>query len=434
MNLRFPSFFRIIVCFCLIGSSSCFKREYQGPPDTLSYDPQLKVTHTIAQLLTMPQGAAITNDITICGVVVMDDRSGNYYKSIVVQDSTAGIELLLDQSNLYNDYPVGRKIYVKCKGLFLGNYNGNPQLGYTPAASGSLSNIPAILMSNYIVKANYPNAIVPDTFTITELAAATATRLNTLVAIRKTEFADDNVGIPYAEQAGLSSATSLTIQDCSGSKAKLRTSGYAKFQPYLTPVGNGTMVGVFTKYKTDIQLVIRDTNDVDFRGVRCSGGAPQHTIFEDVFTNLNNWNAVSESGAEVWGIVQFGNPKPCAMISGYSGGNHANEDWLISKPINLAGYNTFTLTFETAAKYYGNILSAYISANYAGSGSPAAATWTPLTGAVFADVSGNFTFIQSGNIDLSSFKNQQIFLAFKYTSTTSAASSWELDNVKIKGQ
>ncbi len=86
----------------------------------------------------MPQ-SEITDDVIIGGIVCMDDKSGNYYKKIVIQDETGGIEIEIDQTNLYTDYPVGRKVYVRCKGLFLGNYFDIPQLGATPDERGSLA-------------------------------------------------------------------------------------------------------------------------------------------------------------------------------------------------------------------------------------------------------------------------------------------------------
>src|SRR5690554_4227010 len=133
--------------------TACVKKDFKPPIDNSQYDPELHVTHTIQEIQTLPQGQMIEEDIIIQGVVVMDDKSGNYYKKIVFQDETGGIEILLDQNNLYNDYPIGRKIYVKLNGLYLGNYGSNLQIGYTPDASGALSQIPFILIDNYIVKA-----------------------------------------------------------------------------------------------------------------------------------------------------------------------------------------------------------------------------------------------------------------------------------------
>jgi hypothetical protein len=278
MHPQFTRLFAITLFVCLFAIVSCLKKNYEGPPDISGYDPKLPVTNTIEQLLSKPKGAAITGDITVYGIVTMNDKSGNCFNKLVVQDSTAGIEILIDESNLYNDYPVGRKVYIKCKGLYLGNDSNNPQLGAAPDNTGNLSAIPATLADDYIVKANYPNAIVPDTLTIAQLSANASSYLNRLVAIKNVEFTEAHAGVPYAAPASLSSSTSHPVQDCNRDAVSLRTSGFAKFQPYLTPKGNGTLTGIFTKYNTSIQIYIRDTNDVHFDGSRCGSGNQPLTI------------------------------------------------------------------------------------------------------------------------------------------------------------
>ena len=72
----------------------------------------------------------IQDNIIIGGQVVSEDRSGNIYKSLYIQDATGGIELKLGKSGLYNDYKLGQWVYVKCSGLTLGKYNDMLQLGF----------------------------------------------------------------------------------------------------------------------------------------------------------------------------------------------------------------------------------------------------------------------------------------------------------------
>ena len=62
--------------------------------------------------------------------MISEDRSGNVYKSLYIQDETGGIELKLGKNGLYNDYKLGQWVYVKCSGLTLGAYNGMVQLGW----------------------------------------------------------------------------------------------------------------------------------------------------------------------------------------------------------------------------------------------------------------------------------------------------------------
>ncbi len=97
------------------------------------YEPvTLTANKTILELKSMYNKAPlkIQDDIIIKGQVVSEDRSGNVYKSLYIQDETSGIEIKLGKSGLYNDYKLGQWVYVKCSGLTLGAYNGMLQIGY----------------------------------------------------------------------------------------------------------------------------------------------------------------------------------------------------------------------------------------------------------------------------------------------------------------
>ena len=75
---------------------------------------------TIMELKSLYKNAPvkIEDGIIIGGQVISEDRSGNIYKSIYIQD----------------DYKLGQWVYVKCSGLTLGAYNGMIQLGYEDAS------------------------------------------------------------------------------------------------------------------------------------------------------------------------------------------------------------------------------------------------------------------------------------------------------------
>lgn len=152
---------------------------------------------------------------------------------------------------------------------------------------------------------------------------------------------------------------------------------------------------------------------------------------EDFETNWNDWAKINVTGAQVWRLdTQFGNPRNCAVISGFSGGsNNVNEDWLISPEINLSNVNSAILKFETASRFAGNLLEIKISSNYT-SGDPNAATWSNLNGTLDTNTA-SFIWTPSGNINISAFTGGNVRIAFKYTSTATASTTWEVDNILI---
>lgn len=97
--------------------------------EPVTMTPNTTISELKAMYINSP--VKIEKDIVIGGQVVSEDRSGNIYKSLYIQDATGGIELKIGKNALYNDYKLGQWVYVKCNGLTVGAYNGMIQLGYS---------------------------------------------------------------------------------------------------------------------------------------------------------------------------------------------------------------------------------------------------------------------------------------------------------------
>lgn len=445
----------------LIGAvtfTSCLKKNYDGPPDMSGYDPNLPVNYTISQLsakaLSVTGYVKIDSDYTIQGIVVADDRSGNFYKQIVLQDATGGIGIMINAYDLYGDYPVGRKIYIKLKGLYIGNYHKLPQVGYAVDNTGSLVDIPGNVISNYIVKADfkdpkqYPDRLPLKHITLAEAASAPSNLLNTLVTIDSVlEFGASVAGSgTYAQPADIASATDVYADDCSGTNIDVRSSGYANFASYLLPAGRGSLTGILTVYNTTAQLIIRDTSDVQFHGTRCDGAViidPNKIVFREDFQTVSTNNEILTTSGwtnydEVGGVKYkggvLGSTTKFAKISAFGTSQAIVKSWLISPAINLTGATNPMLSFKSDDGYdNGASLKVYVSTNYT-SGDPTTATWTEITG--FTISSGHTSgygssFLASGLKSLSAYTGT-IHVAFKYEGGDPAQSTtFELDDVTV---
>lgn len=73
-------------------------------------------------------------DVYIKGKVISNDEEGNIYKSLHIQDHTAGIELKLN-NNVGIRYKHGSWVYVRLTDLYLGNYRMMLSLGGAPSES-----------------------------------------------------------------------------------------------------------------------------------------------------------------------------------------------------------------------------------------------------------------------------------------------------------
>jgi len=158
--------------------------------------------------------------------------------------------------------------------------------------------------------------------------------------------------------------------------------------------------------------------------------------FMENFENgdLGIFNAMSIVGPEqFWHNDNF-DDNLYAKMSNYNGAeNLANEDWLITPPINFDNYTDEILQFRSAMKDYNDnncFIYLKISSNYDGVSDPNTATWTDLSSQANWS-SGDYTWEESGEIDLSSVSGSAVYLAFEYVSAAGTGKTWEVDNVNI---
>lgn len=282
---------------------SCNKKFDEPPVYT---PPVITPDLTIADLKAMHvsgQYEQITENKTIGGVVIADDRSGQFYKTIVIQDETGGISISLDAYDLYTSYPIGRMVYVKVKGLYLGDYNKLIELGGGVDNSGStprLANIPSILIDSYLIKGNLDNDVTPKVVTIDELNDSYQ---NTLIELDDYEFAAADTSKTFAKPDLSSSAVNFTLQGCSDKSIILRNSSYADFAGYNVPNGNGKLIAVYTVFGTTKQLNIRDTSDVQFYNPRCGGGGSGAVVDIATIRNFYTGSDVVLGSYKIGGVV-----------------------------------------------------------------------------------------------------------------------------------
>ncbi|MEO9210280.1 MAG: T9SS type A sorting domain-containing protein, partial [Ginsengibacter sp.] len=119
------------------------------------------------------------------------------------------------------------------------------------------------------------------------------------------------------------------------------------------------------------------------------------------------------------------------QIQGFSNGqNNVNEDWLISPRFDLTTTTYPVLSFWSKTADIGNSLQLKVSLDYPGAGNPNNYTWTTINGN-FPEAGTN-AWALSDNISLSNFKSAHVYFAFVYTSTSSGAAQWSLDNIILK--
>ncbi len=261
--------------------TACRKKTEDAPP---TGDADIVANTTIsalkARLTATGTTVAITDDVVISGIVSCDDRSGNFYQQIAIQDETGGILLRLAGNNLFTKYPVGRRIYVKCKGLYLGEYGRMIQIGggLEPGGSG-VTLLAYNLHDQFIIKGALNQPLEPKVVAVSQLGTNLQDPyVNTVIKLENFEFAPGELGKNYADD---NFSGNRIIQGCTNpttNRLTLRSSNYSNFATFPIPQGNGDIIGVYSIFNNTKQFTIRDTTDVRFYGPRCPTAAGNGSI------------------------------------------------------------------------------------------------------------------------------------------------------------
>lgn len=174
--------------------------------------------------------------------------------------------------------------------------------------------------------------------------------------------------------------------------------------------------------------------NVDFDGGTQPGG--ETVVFEESFaTSQGNFEIdnkqLPEGGTFVWkhdaGTPEGGNPyyymKASAFINKAA---KASESWLISPEVDLSTATNATLTFMHIINHAGDMQTQqtlWVTET-------SAENWQQVTIPNYP-AGNNWNEVSSGNIDLSAYAGKKIKFAFKYVSTTAAAATWEVYDVKV---
>lgn len=273
-----------IVFLCIlglfIGFSSC--RKYEEPEFTTPKYEGPAANHTIKDIKDLFDGTGVDSiagknapAFIVKAVVVSSDAGGNFYKAMVVQDSTGAIEIEINRTGLYTQYQVGQIVYIKCNGLCVDIYGknvGGTELGYYRMGwiyQDGVGQINANYLDNYISKDGLPSEdnvdlLEIDNIYLLEAGAAMANDANVsrLVRIENCIFAPESFGKPLSDDVMTTEHAIASIDGDPVTKFIVRTSNYAKFRGIQVPDSTCTLMGILSKYGDMYQIQLRTKEDI----------------------------------------------------------------------------------------------------------------------------------------------------------------------------
>ena len=420
--------------------SACDDDWTRPPMDVPTLPENFKANTTLAELKTAywqdqdSYGTKIGlnadgDSIVISGTVVSSDQSGNIYKSIVLQDATGAITIGINSADLYEEYPQGIGLAINVTGLTIGRYSGLMQLG-TSDGTG-VNRIELADFQPHAAVDYYAGHCDTTTVTLDELNEANKSTegkiqwQSRLIRIDNIKFKE--AGEPFTN----GSTTPRYIVDDEGNEMIVYNSSYSDFAYDKLPYGHGSVVGILSYFRTSWQLLLIDANScIDFDGE----GAPDPnltTLLNEPFDTNSQGDftiediSLGEGLTYVWKATEKYGMTASAFANS---ANNPSDSWLISPEIDLNGFRSPTLQFSHCCnKFSRDMAKQQVSVGVREIGGE----WQTVTIPNFS-TNADWTFVESGALDLSAFAGKKIQFGFHYTSSTESAGTWEIKNVKLQ--
>ena len=220
----------------MLLATGCYDSGF-GSPGTGDPSPAMNIPLTELQRLYVGKPVTIDNELIVAGRVTTSDRSGNFYRSLVIESEEGALEIMAGLDALHNDYPVGSLLTLRLKGLAIGRSYGIIQAGrLAEAGSSRVGYIGSqAALDRCLYRGPEPLAAPePRRLTLAELQLS---HCGLLVRIEGLHYAP--VGLEERCWAGYH-----RFADADGNALFTNVSDYADFADGEVPYGSCTLTGI----------------------------------------------------------------------------------------------------------------------------------------------------------------------------------------------
>lgn len=210
---------------------------------------------SIAYLKSLYSGMprTLTENFVVEGYVSSSDRWGNFYKTVAIEDGTAGIEIKIDMEGIYKTHMVGDRVKVYCNSLTIGAYGGLIQLGSSPSGGYETGYIAQSDISKHFAgTGGKEQQVKPLRLDISALSPAHLSRYVSFVGVHIEEA--DGAAVWYGGEEDMP----RTLSDGRGNSIAIYTSPYAEFAGWAMPQGTLYIEGILSWFDGSYQLRIID--------------------------------------------------------------------------------------------------------------------------------------------------------------------------------
>ena len=300
MTMKKTKYIKFLVAAMLLGglATSCMDDDWNDPTGEVAPSGNNDIVEDDAKMISIKELKAktvdlipssqandtvrITEDWQLKVRVTGNDIQGNIYNQIAVQDESGeGLLICIQKGGLFGFLPVGQEILVNLKGLYIGIYGNNVQIG-VPYTNTSGRTFPSRMNINVwnehfkILGAADASKVVPEKFDVSKLkdVAYVKSHRGKLMTLENVEMDKADGKLAWAPEADKDAGNGVSRTVKIGGKAQslmvVRSSTYADFAAKAMPTGKVNLTGIFTVYATNPskkgytwQILLRSDSDIE---------------------------------------------------------------------------------------------------------------------------------------------------------------------------
>lgn len=369
------------------------------------------------------------------GSFAVTDLETGLFEGTLASDLTEG-----GSYDWYAMYPYSK--YVEApNGIdysYVGNRNGVTQSGYNSKAHLSGSSCALYGAVKSVAAGERP------VVTMHHLTSVIAISVNngledTPLTVSTVSFTapEDVVGSYYIDFTGdkptytpsegyVSTTASVSVSDGTALAYRENATVYIPVKPFTANAGDVLKVSVngYEKELTleaDVEFVAGNIKPMTFYfDQKPVYNLPYEETFSSSLGAFTIEGEVPDGLSYVWTYDSSYGAKASAYVSGTA---YAQESYLVSPILNLEGVENAKMSFDHAGNYFGTKTEeATLWVR------PVGGEWEQLTIPTYFS---SWTFVNSGEINLSAYAGEKIQIGFKYVTSDTKAGTWEIKNVEV---
>lgn len=249
---------RILLILYLLTGTGCYDSA-DPPPVARAELPEATATIATLHELYPGQTTEVREEIVVRGTVTTSDRAGNFYRSFLVEQDGAAVEVRAGTDETHNRYPPGCRVALRLRGCAIGKSCGVLQIGRLPESYGG----PGVeefgsqvSLDNLIVRGDTDES---PTATPIQLVHLRESLCGCLLRVAYMRYAPDE---PPTEAIW---SGYRRFVDAQGNCLYTYTNPYARFAPRVVPEGIVSLTGILQYGQTpggnNYILKLRDETD-----------------------------------------------------------------------------------------------------------------------------------------------------------------------------